>query len=58
VAPRSSDAGVIADDGIHADWTSHLPAPQTGLKIFAAGLLALAIAIGGLAVLAFRQREY
>jgi hypothetical protein len=35
-----------------------LPAPGTGLKIFAAGLLGLAVAIGGLAAMAIRRREY
>jgi hypothetical protein len=41
-----------------ATWTSYLPAPETGLKIFAGGLLALVIAIGGLATLAIRRRGY
>jgi hypothetical protein len=40
------------------DWTSYLPAPQTGMKIFLAGLIGLAVAITGLAALALRRREY
>jgi len=43
---------------IDAKWTSYLPAPETGLKIFAGGLLALAVAIAGLATLAIRRRGY
>jgi hypothetical protein len=44
--------------GVGTSWMSHLPSPETGLKIFAAGLLALVVAIGGLAAMALRRREY
>lgn len=51
-----SEAAAGAADHARSTWSSLLPAPQTGLKIFAAGLLALAISIGGLAAMAIRRR--
>lgn len=49
-------AGGGMADHTRSSWSSLLPAPQTGLKIFAAGLLALAVSIGGLAAMAIRRR--
>jgi hypothetical protein len=57
---RTTAPGAAVDDQgpwLHGPWTSYLPGPETGLKIFAAGLLALTIAIGGLATLAIRRRS-
>jgi hypothetical protein len=42
---------VVAERG------SFLPAKEFGVKIFAAGLVALAVSIGGLVRLAVRRRE-
>jgi hypothetical protein len=58
------DGGNVAPDGSAAPnagaarWTSYLPPPQVGLKIFLGGLIGLAVSISGLATLAFRRREY
>jgi hypothetical protein len=57
---KTSEPTVIAEETsrIDAAWMSYLPGPEAGLKIFAAGLLALAISIAGLAALAIRRRRY
>jgi len=60
-SPPSAIGGAADGGGSNgrvADWTSYLPAPQTGMKIFLAGLIGLAVAITGLATLALRRREY
>jgi hypothetical protein len=50
--------GAVSPNAGAARWTSYLPPPQVGLKIFLGGLIGLAVSITGLATLAFRRREY
>jgi hypothetical protein len=61
--PRASDPDVLgaapADDEhglIPAGWSAYLPAREMGIRIFIAGLIALVIAIAGLATVATRRR--
>jgi hypothetical protein len=42
--------------GIGASWVSYLPPPEFGIKIFAVGLVALMVALGGLVTIAARRR--
>jgi hypothetical protein len=52
--------GAAPDDEEHglvpASWSAYLPAREMGIRIFIAGLIALAIAIAGLATVATRRR--
>jgi hypothetical protein len=43
---------------VAAGWASYLPGQEFGVKIFAAGLIALVVSIGGLVTLAIRRRQY
>jgi hypothetical protein len=40
-----------------ATWVSYLPPPEFGIRIFAVGLIALMIALGGLVTIAARRRH-
>jgi hypothetical protein len=58
--PTTGGPGIGADHrrpGIDVAWTWYLPTPEVGFKIFAGGLIGLAMAIAGLATLAFRRRR-
>jgi hypothetical protein len=55
VANPPSPAPSTATDVV-AGWASFLPGKEFGVKIFAAGLVALIVSIGGLVTLAVRRR--
>jgi hypothetical protein len=44
-------------DNIGATWVSYLPPPEFGIRIFAVGLVALMVALGGLVTIAARRRN-
>jgi hypothetical protein len=60
VVPGSGSLAVVDNrtQEMGASWTSYLPTPETGLKLFAAGVVGLFAAIGGLAAMAIRRRTY
>src|SRR5690606_33177299 len=57
IAPAAGPSAETELRGLGASWVSYLPPPEVGIKIFAVGLVALVVALGGLVTIAARRRN-